>query len=64
MPLRGRSKEVERNFEDEYGPEGKRVFYATMNKQISKGKTPKLEEARKLAQKRKHHRRKKHRRMT
>lgn len=56
MPLTGKDKQVESNFEKEYPGRGKQVFYATMNKAISRGRTPNLPEARRLARKRKHRR--------
>lgn len=56
MPLTGKDKHVEGNFERQYGKDGKSVFYATMNRDISRGKTPNLPEARRLAKKRKHKR--------
>lgn len=57
MPLTGKDKQVESNFEREYPGRGKEVFYRTMNKAISRGKTPNLPEARRLAKKRKHQKR-------
>lgn len=55
MPLSGKSKKMERSFEDEYGAEkGKRVFYATLNKGINRGKPYKVAESKRLAGKRKH----------
>lgn len=55
MPLSGKSKKMERSFEDEYGADkGKRVFYATLNKGINRGKPYKVAESKRLAGKRKH----------
>lgn len=59
MPLGKRDKEVESQFEKTYPGRGKSVFYATMNRDISRGKTWNLPEARKQAAKRKHHKKRK-----
>jgi hypothetical protein len=56
MPLTGKDRKVEGNFEREYGPEqGKRAFYASINA----GKVKGIPEATRMAKKRKHHRHKK-----
>lgn len=60
MPLTGKDREVMDSFKRRYGKRGKSIFYATMNKHISEGKTPNLPEARRMKAKR---RRKRKRRM-
>ena len=56
MPLTGKDRKVEQNFERQYGPErGKRVFYASINA----GKIRNIPEARRMAKKRKRSRKRK-----
>ena len=55
MPLDKKSAEMERSFEASYGPEeGKRNFYATLNKRINEGRPVKVGESKHLKAKRKH----------
>lgn len=55
MPLDKKSREMESNFERQYGPkEGERAFYATLNKGINRGKPYKVGESKRLMAKRKH----------
>lgn len=63
MPLSKKDRDMESNFERQYGDEGKSVYYATLNKRINQKRPINTPESRKLAKKRKHSRRKKRRRM-
>ena len=55
MPLSKKDKDMESNFERQYGDEGKNAYYATLNKRINEGRAINSPESRKLAKKRKHH---------
>ena len=55
MPLTKKDRKMESNFEREYGDRGKSIYYATMNKAISKGRPYNTPESRKLAKKRRRH---------
>lgn len=60
MPLTGKDKEVESSMKRQYGDEGDRVFYATLNKRINEGRPINIPESKRLAAKRKHHKKKRH----
>ena len=56
MPLSKKDRDMEGNFEREYGDKGKSIYYATLNKRINEGRAIKSPESRHVASKRKHHR--------
>lgn len=55
MPLSESDEKMERHFADEYGgKEGKKIYYATLNKRINEGRPINSPESKHVAAKRKH----------
>lgn len=59
MPLSKKDRDMESNFEKQYGGRGKSVYYATLNKRINEGRPINTPESRHVAAKRKHHKKRK-----
>ena len=59
MPLTKKDRDMERNFERQYGDEGKSVYYATLNKRINEGRPINSPESHHVAKKRRHHKKRK-----
>lgn len=61
MPLGKKDRKLKASFDRTYGPDGKSVMYATINKRINEGRPINTPESRHVAAKRKHHKKRKRR---